>query len=315
MAAIRIDQVPAPVSASERLLEIERYPDRGNTFMPTVAHEAARVVARDVLVTLQVPDAFVAVELTLYLSQGEPSRFLIPDVLLALEVGDADPATGDLREVYRIWDEGRPPDLVIELASKSTVKRDNVGKKEDYAACGVREYVQFDPMGSLLTPRLLVWRLAGDGAYEVVTPGPGGGLPSAVLPGLEWVQVDRLVRLRDGGSGALLPTAAEKEAMGRLRAEEQARQEAARADAEALARRHAKEQAAVAATRADAEATRADAEASARLHAEWQAVAEATLAQTEAARADAADAELARLREEIVRLRGGASPTNEMPPA
>ena len=282
MAAIRIDQVPAPVSASERLLEIERYPDRGNTFMPTVAHEAARVVARDVLVTLQVPDAFVAVELTLYLSHGDPNRFLIPDVLLALEVGDADPATGDLREVYRIWDEGRPPDLVIELTSKSTVKRDNVGKKEDYAACGVREYVQFDPMGSLLTPRLLVWRLAGDGAYEVVTPGPGGGLPSAVLPGLEWVQVDRLVRLRDGGSGALLPTAAEKEAVGRLRAEAQARQEAARADAEAArattqatARIRAEEQ-------AKREVTRADAEAAARSRAEQQA--------------SAAEAELARLR-------------------
>ena len=282
MAAIRIDQVPAPVSASERLLEIERYPDRGNTFMPTVAHEAARVVARDVLITLQVPDAFVAVELTLYLSQGEPNRFLIPDVLLALEVGDQEPATGDLREVYRIWDEGRPPDLVIELTSKSTVKRDNVGKKEDYAACGVREYVQFDPMGSLLTPRLLVWRLAGDGAYEVVTPGPGGGLPSAVLPGLEWVQVDRLVRLRDGGSGALLPTAAEKEAVGRLRAEAQARQEAARADAEAArattqatARIRAEEQ-------AKREVTRADAEAAARSRAEQQA--------------SAAEAELARLR-------------------
>ena len=266
MAAIRIDHTPAPASASERLPEIDRYPDRGNTFMPSVAHEAARVVARDVLVTLQLPDAFVAVELTLYLSQGEPHRFLIPDVLLALEVGDADPATGDLREVYRIWDEGRPPDLVIELASKSTVKRDNVGKKEDYAACGVREYVQFDPMGSLLAPRLLVWHLAGDGAYEAAAPGPGGGLPSAVLPGLEWVQVDRLVRLRDAATGALLPTAAEKEAAGRLRAEEQARQEAARADAEAaradseiLSRLRAEEQSARAADRAseaEAELTR-----------------------------------------------------------
>lgn len=188
---------------------------------------------------------------------------------------------------------------MIELASKSMVKRDNVGKKEDYAACGVREYVQFYPMGSLLVPRLLVWRLAGDGAYEAGALGPGGGLPSAVLPGVEWVQVDRLVRLRDAGSGALLPTAAEKEAMSRLRAEAQARQEAARADAEA--------------TRANVEVTRADAEAEARLHAEGQAAAEAVRAQTEAARADAADAELARLREEIARLGGGALPTDEMP--
>ena len=80
--------------------------------------------------------------------------------------------------------------------------------------------------------------------------------------------MDRLVRLRDAGSGALLPTAAEKEAMGRLRAEAQARQEVARAEAEA--------------TRAEAEATRADAEAAARIRAEQQAA--------------EAEAELARLR-------------------
>ena len=298
MAAIRIDQVPAPVSASERLLEIERYPDRGNTFMPTVAHEAARVVARDVLITLQVPDAFVAVELTLYLSQGEPNRFLIPDVLLALEVGDQEPATGDLREVYRIWDEGRPPDLVIELTSKSTVKRDNVGKKEDYAAYGICEYVQFDPLdptdpeGPLLVPKLQVWRLQG-GNYAAVEAGPDGGVPSAVLPGLEWVQAGQFLRLREAATGALLPTDAEKEAAGRRRAEQAASEEAA-------ARQRAEMTAA-------AEAARAEAEAMARWRAEAHAAAEAVRADTAATRADAADAELAWLRAEISRLHGERS--------
>ena len=147
MAAIRIDEAPAPAPARDRRLEAARYPDRGNTVMPTVAHEVARLVARDVLATSLEPEALVAVELIRYLRYGDPKRFLVPDVLVALGAGQEDPVRGGRRHVYWIWDEGGPPDLVIELASKRTVTRDNVGKKEDYAACGMREYVQFDPLG------------------------------------------------------------------------------------------------------------------------------------------------------------------------
>ena len=72
---------------------------------------------------------------------------------------------------------------MIELASPGTVRRDNLGTKEDYAAFGVREYVQFDPLdpddleAPLLVPPLQVWRLAG-GTYASVAAGPGGGVPS-----------------------------------------------------------------------------------------------------------------------------------------
>ena len=180
---------------------------------------------------------------------------------------------------------------MIELASPSTVVRDNVGKKEDYAAYGIREYVQFDPLGPgdperpLLVPKLLVWRLEA-GSYVAVEAGPGGGVPSAVLPGLEWVQAGQFLRLREAVTGAPLPTAAEKEAAGRLRAEAAAeeavvgrrRAEAVAAE-EAVGRRRAEAAAAMGAARADAAATRAD----------------------------AVDAELARLRAEIARLHGERS--------
>ena len=271
MAAIRIDVRSRP--SRQEVLEAEQYPDRGNTVMPSVVHEQARAVVRDVLVTRLGPDHFVAVELTLYLLRGDSGRFLIPDLLVTLDAGQADHATGHLRKSYRIWDEG-PPDLVIELASPSTVTRDNVGKKEDYAAFGIREYVQFDPLdlsdpeAPLLVPALQVWRLV-DGRYEAVAADPGGGLPSAVLAGLEWVQVGGLLRLRDGATGALLPTAEEKQSM-------RADAEAARADAEAIARQRADAAAFAAAARADAE--------------------------EEARRR--AEADLALLRAEIARLRG-----------
>lgn len=51
----------------------------------------------------------MAVELTLYLRQGDPNRFLIPDLRRQQHIGDQEPATGDLREVYRIWDGGGRP--------------------------------------------------------------------------------------------------------------------------------------------------------------------------------------------------------------
>lgn len=75
-----------------------------------------------------------------------------------------------------------------------------------------------------------MWRLA-DGRYEAVAADPGGGVPSVVLAGAEWVHVGGLLRLRDEATGALLPTAKEKQAM---RADTEAR-----ADAEGEARRQA----------------------------------------------------------------------------
>ena len=276
MAAIRID---TRRPSREDVLEAERYPDRGNTVMPSVVHEQARAVVRDVLATWLGSDHFVAVELTLYLLRGDSGRFLIPDVLVTLDAGQVDYATGHLRKSYRLWDEG-PPDLVIEPASPSTVKRDNVGKKEDYAAYGIREYVQFDPLdpsdpeAPLLVPALQVWRLA-DGRYEAVAADPSGGVPSVALVGVEWVQAGGLLRLRDGAIGALLPTAEEKQAR--------------RADIEAR--------------RADVDAARADAEVIARQRSDAVAFAAAARADAEGDARGRAEADLALLRAEIARLR------------
>ena len=201
---------------------------------------------------------------------------------------------------------------MIELASPSTVVRDNVGKKEDYAAYGIREYVQFDPLGPgdpegpLLVPKLLVWRLEA-GSYVAVEAGPGGGVPSAVLPGLEWVQAGQFLRLREAVIGAPLPTAAEKEAAGWRRAEAAAeeavvgrRRAEAEAAEEAVGRRRAEAAAAMGAARADAEIV-------ARRRAEAHAAAVAARADAAATRADAVDAELVRLRAEIARLHGERS--------
>ena len=298
MAATRIDaRHPSP----EQVREVERYPDRGNTAMASMVHEEARAVIKDVLRTNLPADALVAVELNLYPERGNAQFFRIPDLLVTLGAGADDPRIGGLRVSYRVWDEVGPPDLVMEFASTRTVGRDKVGKREDYAGFGIGEYVQFDPLGTLLRPNLQVWRLEGD-RYEASPIGASGGVPSAVLEGLEWVQLGELVRLRDIATGALLPTAAgsqaaraDTEAAGRRRAEARAAAEAARADTEAAGRRRAE--------------ARAAAEAASRQEALDRATAEAARAESEAAARQLMEAELAQLRAENARLHGGTSPT------
>ena len=69
------------------------------------------------------------------------------------------------REVYRIAEEGKPPDWVIEVASPATYKYDLEGEKDLYGAMGVREYWMYDPQGGMHDPRLQAW-VPAPGGYE-----------------------------------------------------------------------------------------------------------------------------------------------------
>lgn len=71
------------------------------------------------------------------------------------------------------------PDLVVEVLSPSTRRRDLVQKPALYAAAGVREYWQIDPDSESITINTL-----RDGRYHAV-PADGSRVRSLVLPGLE----------------------------------------------------------------------------------------------------------------------------------
>ena len=47
--------------------------------------------------------------------------------------------------MYKLWQEGKAPDFVLEVASPSTASRDEGPKALEYAAIGVREYWRLDP--------------------------------------------------------------------------------------------------------------------------------------------------------------------------
>ena len=254
--------------------------------MPSFAHERARLVIVQVLIALLAPRSLVAEELALMWDPHNLRDHLLPDVMMALDVGEYDAVYGVLRNQYRIWDEGKPPDLVIELASKTTVGRDRLGKKEDYARLEVREYVQFDPLEQYLRPGLQVYRLRGD-AYEPAPETEDGAVPSEVLPGYAWLQVGIQLRLRVQATGRLVPTPQEA----------QAQAEAARAQAEAA--------------QAQAEVERVR-EAAARQAAEAERAREAEHAAAAMARAQEAEDEVVRLRAEIARLQAGVLPSPDV---
>ena len=101
-------------------------------------------------------DVFVGIDLLVYYEEGNRAARLAPDVMVVLGV----PA--GRRMSYKIWEEGKPPDFVMEVASPRTSARDAADKLRTYERMGVREYWMYDPMGGLHEPRLQAHALVGD---------------------------------------------------------------------------------------------------------------------------------------------------------
>ncbi len=104
-----------------------------------------------------------------------------PDLLVAFGV---DPGAYRRSEAYVIAEQGKPPDFVLEVASKSTGRVDVTEKRADYTALSIPEYWRFDETGAYHGAKLGGDRLV-DGAYVPVELEelPGGSLQgySAVL--------------------------------------------------------------------------------------------------------------------------------------
>ena len=191
-----------------------------------------------------------------------------------------------------MWEEGKPPDWVLEVASPSTGKKDWEFKRDYYAAMGVSEYWLFDPTGKVHRglPRLQGFELQ-DGEYRPLKSRLADGkrmIRSRTL-GLAVYSDGEFLRFRDPTTGRDIRHRGETEAAV-VRAEAEAAREAARARQEAAQREAAEAQ-------AEQEATRREA---AEAHAEQ----EATRASREAARRSAAEARVAEL-EAALRSRAG----------
>ena len=95
---------------------------------------------------------------------GQDGRRRRPDLLVAFDV---DPELYYQSNGYVISEQGKPPDLVLEVASESTARRDLGVKRDDYAVFGIPEYWRFDETGEYHGDRLFGERLV-DGVYEPI---------------------------------------------------------------------------------------------------------------------------------------------------
>ncbi|HEX2037202.1 MAG TPA: Uma2 family endonuclease [Chloroflexota bacterium] len=286
---------PLPSTADQKPAEIV-YPDAdGKPLGETEAHVECLLSARHSLREhfRDRPEVYVGADLFVYYREGDPRRVVAPDVFVVRGVSPGK------RRIYLTWEEGRPPDWVLEVTSRSSRREDLVTKRNLYARLGVQEYFLFDPLKEYLVPPLQGYRLA-DGAYEPLPPLADGGVFSDFL-GLELHPhfVEMPLPVGRGRRRAMLPRSAELRLydprggrwLSTLSDMETSRQEAA-----VRAREVEVRLAAEAAARHAAEA-RAAAEAARRREAEARAAAEA------AARRGA-EAELARLRAELAGRRG-----------
>ena len=105
------------------------------------------------------PNTLVGFELQLEDREGKRRHVVVPDVLVVFGVPDKN------RDSYKVSEEGKAPDFVLEVASKGTYEKDLGSKKDTYERMGVREYCVFDPKGGMHQPRLQLFRLEG-GVYK-----------------------------------------------------------------------------------------------------------------------------------------------------
>ncbi|MFN8611349.1 MAG: Uma2 family endonuclease [Vulcanimicrobiota bacterium] len=92
-------------------------------------------------------------------------KAVVPDVMLTLDVA-ARPAES---RAYFVWEYGRPPDLVVEIVSK-TPGGEEALKKQRYAQMGVPYYVVYDPFGYLGNRPLRAYQKHGVGYIDVANP-------------------------------------------------------------------------------------------------------------------------------------------------
>ena len=101
------------------------------------------------------PQVYIAGNLLLYYEEGNPKASLAPDAFVVFGVARHE------RRIYRLWEEGKAPDVVFEFTSDS-IQREDLGRKRlRYVQLGVREYFIFDPLRDYLRPPLKGFRLTG----------------------------------------------------------------------------------------------------------------------------------------------------------
>ena len=149
-----------------------------------------------------IPDVYVLGDMMMYYEEGNPRKSISPDIFVAFGIGRKE------RRIYKIWEEGKPPDFVLEFASKGTYRNDLTRKVQLYAAIGIPEYFVYDVDRRYLPTPLMGFRLIGD-EYVEIPALANGGLQSETL-GLEFHVLEDSLGIYDPEAEAWLKTSAER---------------------------------------------------------------------------------------------------------
>ena len=111
----------------------------------------------------------------------DASESRYPDLLVAFNVN---PATYEARNGYVISELGKPPDFILEVASRHTASTDREEKKDYYERLAVGEYWLFDSDGEFYGFTLRGYRLVDDRYEEIelneIAPGVFQGYSAAL---------------------------------------------------------------------------------------------------------------------------------------
>ena len=115
----------------------------------------------------QHPDIIIGSEIPIYYGERDPvtRQFpnIRPDILIALNV---DAAAIWRRVGYDPIQNGKPPDVVVEIASPSTYRNDMGRKRDIYQMLLVPEYWRLDPTGGRMFGQAVIGEVLRDGQYH-----------------------------------------------------------------------------------------------------------------------------------------------------
>lgn len=151
MSAVNL--VPSPPRA-----EIEYPESDGQPMAETDTHRDEMI---DAILSLKEhyrndPQVYVAGNLLIYYEEGNPEKSVAPDVFVVFGVSK------HRQRTYKLWEEGKAPDVVIEITSAKTRRQDREDKRLLYESLGVPEFFLFDPLNEYLKPPLQGFRLTGE---------------------------------------------------------------------------------------------------------------------------------------------------------
>ena len=199
------------------------YPESdGEPMAETEIHRDAIMKSLQILIEYfkDIPDVCVSGNMMMYYEEGHPKKSMSPDVYVSFGV------ERKRRRIYRFWDEGKPPDFIIEFSSPRTYRDDLRVKVPLYAEIGIKEYFLCDLERDLLPSPLIGYRLV-DGEYVSIPVDTDGNAFSETL-GLELRLHDEDIDFYDPKTDKLLLTPAEsaqkeaeEESIARQRAEEE----------------------------------------------------------------------------------------------